>query len=118
MEVYKNKASGRYFIHIDHVNTHTALLLNPLGDIKPLELRLFEKPAHSGKVSVALGIFTRQQIQNYKAYMNLRKREKALESVRNSVKEEFARLLSEPSHINPETDRLLKLINKFQKLNN
>jgi len=118
MEVYKNKASGRYFIHIDKVDNHTALLLNPLGEIKPLELRLFEKSAHDGKIPVSRGIFTQQQVQNYKEYMNLRKREEALEEVRNSAKEEFARLLSEPSHVNPETDRLLKLINKFQELNN
>ncbi len=70
------------------------------------------------KVPLSRGIFTQQQIQNYKEYMNLRKSEEALARIRNSVKEEFARLLSEPSHINPETDRSIKLINKFQELNN
>ena len=118
MEVYKNKASGRYFIHIDKVNNQTALLLDPLGKIKHLELRLFEKSNTGGKESLSHELFTQQQIENYLEYMNLLKREEALERIRNSVKEEFARLLSEPSHINPETDRLLNLINKFQALNN
>jgi len=118
MEVYKNKASGRYFIHIDKVNNQTALLLDPLGKVKHLELRLFEKTNAGGKISLSRDVFTQKQIQNYMEYMNLLKREEALERIRNSAKEEFARLLSEPSHITPETDRLLNLINKFQALNN
>ncbi len=118
MEVYKNKASGRYFIHIDKVNNQTAMLLDPLGKIKHLELRLFEKSNTGGKESLPQGIFTQQQIQNYIEYMNLLKRKEALERIRNTAKKELSRLLSEPSHIDPETDRLLNLINTFQELNN
>jgi len=92
--------------------------LDPLGKIKHLELRLFEKTNTGEKISLSHGIFTQQQIENYLEYMNLLKREEALERIRNSVKEEFVRLLSELSHSNPQTDRLLNLINKFQELNN
>jgi len=118
MEVYKNKSSGRYFIHIDKVNNQTALLLDPLGKIKHLELRLFEKSNTGEKISLSRDIFTQKQIQNYLEYMNLLKREEALERIRNSVKEEFARLVSEPPKISSDIDRLLNLINKFQALNN
>ena len=41
MDVYKNKASGKYFICVAELGEGRALLITPLGDTKALDLSLF-----------------------------------------------------------------------------
>ncbi len=41
MEIYKNKASGKYFIYVRETSNDTALFVNLQGNIKSLNLCLF-----------------------------------------------------------------------------
>ena len=41
MEIYKNKASGKYFIYVRDTSNDTALFVNLQGNIKSLDLCLF-----------------------------------------------------------------------------
>ncbi|MGD8975379.1 MAG: hypothetical protein PVJ56_18930 [Desulfobacterales bacterium] len=43
MDILKNKASGKYFIHIEDMEDGSALFFTPLGELKVLELSLFER---------------------------------------------------------------------------
>ena len=71
MDVYKNKASGKYFICVDELGHGNALLITPLGDIKPLDLSLFHDhelldsndPLSDDRISP-------QQLKRYKEFTN------------------------------------------------
>lgn len=44
MEIIQNKASKKYFSSIDEINAGKLLMITPEGDVKPLEIHLFEGP--------------------------------------------------------------------------
>ena len=42
MDIYKNKASEKFFIHVDDVDHGRAFFITPQGALKPLNLNLFD----------------------------------------------------------------------------
>jgi len=68
MDVYKNKATGKYFICVEEaeMDNESALLITPLGEIKPLNLRLFhEQEALDVDFLLARGLISKQQVEVY-----------------------------------------------------
>jgi hypothetical protein len=70
MDIFKNKASGKYFIHIEDLENGEALFVTPLGEIKILELSLFESQEHVDEDSLLRqGLITQLQAERYHKYM-------------------------------------------------
>jgi hypothetical protein len=44
LDLFKNKASGHYFVAVDELDDGNLLMITPDGDLKPLEQRLFVGP--------------------------------------------------------------------------
>lgn len=66
MDVYKNKASGKYFICVNELGNGRALLITPLGAIKPLDLSLFHDHELLDSVDpLSNGIISPQQLERY-----------------------------------------------------
>ena len=69
MYVCKNKSSGKYFICVDEQEDGSALLITPLGDIKTLDLTLFQD--HEVLASSYLlnsNLIDRKQLERYQAF--------------------------------------------------
>lgn len=71
MEIVKNKASGKHFIIINDNENGKGLMITPQGELKGLELQLFEH----GEVIDPEGdlvdrLLTADQIDKYKEYMD------------------------------------------------
>jgi hypothetical protein len=70
MDIFKNKASGKYFIHIEDIENGVALFVTPLGEFKILELSLFESQEHVDEDSLlGRGLITQLQVERYHKYM-------------------------------------------------
>ena len=70
MDLFKNKASGKYFIHIEDVGNGEALFITPLGDLKFLELNLFaSQESVDEDLYLRRGLVTQLQIERYHKYM-------------------------------------------------
>jgi hypothetical protein len=70
MNLFKNKASGKYFIHIEDVGNDEALFITPLGDLKFLELNLFSSQESVDEdLYLRRDIVTRLQVERYHKYM-------------------------------------------------
>ena len=70
MDLFKNKASGKYFIHIEDVGNAEALFITPLGDLKFLELNLFaSQESVDEDLLLRRGSVTQLQIERYHKYM-------------------------------------------------
>ncbi len=66
MDVYKNKATGKYFICVEEMDSEKALLVTPLSEIKPLNLRLFhEQEALDADFLLIRGLINKKQIEIY-----------------------------------------------------
>ncbi len=68
MDIYRNKASGSYFICVDELGDGSALLITPRGDVKALDLSLFhnhEVLNSSDPRSPAL--INQEQLERYRA---------------------------------------------------
>lgn len=71
MDVYKNKATGKYFICVEEMDSESALLITPLSEIKPLNLRLFhEQEALDADFLLARALINKQQIEVYHSLTN------------------------------------------------
>lgn len=72
MDIYKNKASGKYFIGIDGENGETELLITPIGAVKKLELHLFVHLETSDPESlIADELITETQFEKYREYLDI-----------------------------------------------
>ena len=70
MELFKNKASKKYFISIDETNADKLLMITPEGELKPLELHLFEGPEIKSENAPAIHRYVNQrQIKKYNQYV-------------------------------------------------
>jgi len=70
MEIFKNKASGKYFIHAEDMVKSEALFITPLGELKFLELSLFESQEQMDEdCFLRLGLVTQLQVERYHNYM-------------------------------------------------
>ncbi len=69
MDIYKNNASGEYFIHLEYINTDKALLISPQGKTRILEICLFgEEETADEDYLLSHGLITREQIKRYCDY--------------------------------------------------
>ena len=70
MNLFRNKASGKYFIHIEDVGNGAALFITPLGDLKFLELNLFSSQESVDEdFYLRRDLVTRLQVERYLKYM-------------------------------------------------
>ena len=66
INICKNKTSGKSFIYIEDIDTDRALLVNPKGEIKPLEYSLFDEPEEENKdYCLSQGLITKEQLKQY-----------------------------------------------------
>lgn len=73
MLIYRNKASGKYFIHIENLTDDEALFVLPIDDkdgkvrIKNLELNLFDEEPDEGEDEVLLErqLISEKQLEKY-----------------------------------------------------
>jgi hypothetical protein len=72
MDIFKNKASGKYFIHIEDIENGESLFVTPLGELKILEVSLFESQEHVDEDSLLRrGLITQLQVERYHKYMRI-----------------------------------------------
>ncbi len=73
MDIYRNKSSGKYFIHIENIGNSKALFISPDGKIKPLELFLFDDQVMDDDEDHLLyqSLITKQQLKKYYEYHDL-----------------------------------------------
>ena len=72
MDIYKNKASGKYFIHVEDTNQGKALFITPQGEIKSLELSLFESlESMDEDCFLQRGLISQLQAERYHKYVEL-----------------------------------------------
>ena len=70
MDIYKNKASGKYFIHVEDTGKGNALFISPQGVFKSLELSLFEsQEPREEDYFLRRGLITQRQVEQYHKYM-------------------------------------------------
>jgi hypothetical protein len=70
MDIFKNKASSKYFIHIEDIESGEALFVTPDGDLKVLELSLFESQEPVDEDSLLRrGLVTQLQVERYNNYV-------------------------------------------------
>ena len=70
MELFRYKATKKYFISIDEVNADKLLMITPEGEVKPLEARLFEGPEMQAEsVSEIHRYVSPQQMKKYHQYV-------------------------------------------------
>jgi hypothetical protein len=69
MDLFRNKSSGKIFIHIDDEKERTALMITPEGKVKPLELHLFEFWGSVDPGSPPATLLTDAQISKYTEYV-------------------------------------------------
>ncbi len=73
MEIFKNKASGKYFIGLDDEDGETAFMITPLGAVKSLELHLFVHLETCEPESLlADELITEIQFEKYRKYLDTR----------------------------------------------
>jgi hypothetical protein len=72
MDIFKNKVSGKYFIHIEDIENEEALFVTPLGELKVLELSLFESQEPVDEDSfLRRGLITQLQVERYHKYWGI-----------------------------------------------
>jgi len=88
MEIYKNKASGQYFIYICETGDEEALLVTPNAEIKSLSISLFANPEdHPEAHLLEEKIVTAEQIQRFHVYSKDR-----IDDIRENLKHYFDQL--------------------------
>ena len=71
INICKNKTSGKSFIYIEDIDTDRALLVNPKGEIKPLEYSLFDEPEEENKdYCLSQGLITKEQLKQYHEFID------------------------------------------------
>ena len=70
MELFKNKASKKYFISIDEVNADKHMMITPEGDVTLLEIHLFESTEIKSENTPAIHRYVNQrQVKRYNQYL-------------------------------------------------
>lgn len=78
MEIYKHKASGKYFINIQDTGRDEALIINPQCRILSLPLDSFLNEIEEGEDEYFLskGLITEKQLERWRRYSDNRKEER------------------------------------------
>jgi hypothetical protein len=70
MDIYKNKASGKFFIYLEPMGKGEALFITPLGEFKPLKLSFFEsQESMEEEYFLRRGLITQRQVERYHKHM-------------------------------------------------
>jgi len=82
MEIYRHKASGKYFIFIEYAGYNSALFVNPIAKIMELELAQFDEDPleNTGEYFFNNGLLTKEQVKHYQMYQDFRKQDKNAEN--------------------------------------
>jgi hypothetical protein len=73
MDIYKNKASGKLFIHAEDVDHDKAVFITPQGAFKTLELNLFDYQELMGETHcLRQKLITQLQVERYSQYFRFR----------------------------------------------
>jgi len=71
MEIFKNKTSGKYFIGLDYKDDETALMITPQGEVKRLELHLFEYlETIDSQILLDDQLIAQTQLEKYEQYLD------------------------------------------------
>jgi hypothetical protein len=78
MEIYRHKASGKYFIFIDYAGHDSGLFVNPIAKIMELEFAQFDDDPleNTGEYFFGNGLLTDEQVKHYQMYQDFRKQDK------------------------------------------
>jgi hypothetical protein len=72
MDIYKNKASGKLFIHVEDTDKGKAIFITPQGEFKSLELSLFESQESMDEdCFMQRGLISQIQVERYHKYVEL-----------------------------------------------
>jgi cellobiose-specific phosphotransferase system component IIA len=72
MDIYKNKSSGKLFIHVKDVDHDNALLITPQGALKSLKLNLFEYQESMDEAHcLQKELITQLQVEQYRKSFRL-----------------------------------------------
>jgi len=72
MDIYKNKSSGKLFVHVRDVDHDSAFFITPQGDLKSLKLNLFEYQESLDEAHcLQKELITQLQVENYRKYFRL-----------------------------------------------
>lgn len=71
MDIFRNKASGKYFIFLENMERGTALLITPKGEVKTLERHLFILEDSKDQWDLlSAGLITEIQVKRYVEYFS------------------------------------------------
>jgi len=69
MDIYKNKASGKFFIHVEDIDRGKAFFVTPQGVFKSLNLNLFDYQESMNEANcLRSGLVTQLQVARYRQY--------------------------------------------------
>lgn len=72
MDIYKNKSSGKLFIHVKDVDHDSAFFITPQGALKSLKLNLFEYQESMDEAHCLQSeLITQLQVEQYRKYFRL-----------------------------------------------
>ena len=73
MDIYKNKASEKFFIHVEDVDQGRALFITPQGALKTLNLNLFDYQESMDEAHcLRRELITQRQVNLYRQYFRSR----------------------------------------------
>ena len=73
MDIYKDKASGKFFIHVEEVDHGSAFFITPQGALKPLNLNLFDYQESMDEAHcLRRELITQRQVNLYRQYFRSR----------------------------------------------
>jgi len=73
MDIYKNKASEKFFIHVEDVDHGRAFFITPQGDLKTLNLNLFDYQESMDEAHcLRRELITQRQVNRYRQYFRSR----------------------------------------------
>jgi len=73
MDIYKNKASGKFFIHVEDVDHGRAFFITPIGALKTLDLNLFDYQESMDEAHcLRRELITQLQVERYRQYFRFR----------------------------------------------
>ena len=73
MDIYKNRVSEKFFIHVEDVDYGKAFFITPQGDLKALNLNLFDYQESMDEAHcLRRELITQRQVKRYRQYLRYR----------------------------------------------
>lgn len=110
MQLFRNKASGKYFIYIDPIGvTNMGLFVTPIGEIKPLEFHLFDEPVERDEYPIlSRGLVTNLQVCRYQEYEQNRQEDVDMRKKERAKKYTYRQLIQKVRQLPPDKLRRLR----------